>query len=205
MRKQKKITSCAQEKPFCGSCNRADSCRISVITWQCAGTMVANKAFECMALTHGMAIQWYYGDIIGAAFTSQEFVKHVLESDQVITFSGTDTHHQNGVAECAIWAVVLHTWTMLMHASLCWPEATDTPHVETGFTPLQLLSKLSARQPMSGGAYSLCFRFKTATWQGNPLNSTTKSNSPQYHLIYDDYFSTIHNKVIHWNKHGRNY
>ena len=57
-------------------------------------------------------------------FTSQEFIQHIHNNNQCLTFSGVGTQHQNGVAERAIGTVVCKARTQLLHAQLQWSEQT---------------------------------------------------------------------------------
>ncbi len=59
-------------------------------------------------------------------FTAKDFVTELEEKDQGLTLSGVGAHHQNGVAERAIGVIVAKARTMLLHAMLCWPDATTT-------------------------------------------------------------------------------
>ena len=62
-----------------------------------AKTLQAKARFEREAALNGVKVKSHHTD--NGVFTSQEFVKHVHDNDQRLTFSGVGAHHQNGVAE----------------------------------------------------------------------------------------------------------
>jgi hypothetical protein len=200
-------------------------------------TLVAKKSFERMALNNGVAIQRYHGDN-GAAFTSHDFTRHIIDMKQGLSFSGVGAHHQNGVAERTIRTVVTRARVMMLHAAMRWPEVVDaslwpmalshatylwniTPRRESGLAPLEIFSgskfqypvvqkqhvwgcptyvldprlqdgkKIPKWQPRSCRGMFLGYSKHHATNVGCVLNMKTKSITPQFHVVYDDWFSTI--------------
>ena len=79
-------------------------------------TLLAKACFEKDAALHGVKIKNYHTD--NGVFTARDFIAHVHESDQRITFSGVGAHHQNGIAERAIGTAVRKARTQLLHAQL---------------------------------------------------------------------------------------
>ena len=66
-------------------------------------TLIAKACFERESALNGVKIKNYHTD--NGVFTARDFISHVHDSDQRITFSGVGAHHQNGVAERAIGSV----------------------------------------------------------------------------------------------------
>ena len=56
-------------------------------------TVRSTKIFERMALSHGVAIQGYYGG--NGIFTAQQFQAHLRSQNQTLKLSGVGAHHQN--------------------------------------------------------------------------------------------------------------
>jgi hypothetical protein len=63
-------------------------------------TLRAKQAFE-FAAQHGVRVCSYHADNV--PFSAQEFIDHLEQQDQTIIYSGTGAHHQNGIAERAIF------------------------------------------------------------------------------------------------------
>jgi hypothetical protein len=55
-------------------------------------------------------------------FADQGFQDDCHLSNQVITFCGVGSHHQNGIAKCKIKELTLGAWTLLLHAKRMLPE-----------------------------------------------------------------------------------
>ncbi|MGH7955171.1 MAG: hypothetical protein ACREOZ_04345, partial [Gloeomargaritales cyanobacterium] len=114
--------------------------------------------------THGVQIKAYHAD--NGIFTSQQFKQHLEGQFQDLSLSGVGAHHQNGVAERAIKTVVASARTMMLHATLRWPEEADetlwplalgysaylwniTPKPNCGgHSPLALFSSVLSEHPM---------------------------------------------------------
>ena len=65
--------------------------------------MQAKHAFEQFGAEHGVKIKSYHADNV--PFAADEFVTDLTAKGQTITYSGTGTHFQNGMAEWAIQMV----------------------------------------------------------------------------------------------------
>jgi len=61
---------------------------------------MTKKLFERWAAQHGVSIRKYHGD--NSIVASAEFMSHFKLKDQTFDFSGTEAHHQNGVAKRSI-------------------------------------------------------------------------------------------------------
>ena len=137
--------------------------------------------------------------------------------------------------------MVYHAHTMMLHASLRWPEVSDaslwpmalsyavylwniTPSMDTGLALLELFSgskfdfplihnthvwgcpvyvldphlqdgkKLPKWKPRARRGCFVGNSLQHASAIGKILNLTTLTISPQYHIVYDDWFSTIYNE-----------
>ena len=69
-----------------------------------------------------MLIKGYHTD--NGIFNVSEFMEELLKNQQKISFSGAGASHKNGASERAIKTVVTMASTMLMHATLRFPEET---------------------------------------------------------------------------------
>ena len=202
-------------------------------------TLKAKYAFEQMARDFSVSIKKYHAD--NMPFGNGDFVRSVEDSGQSIKFSGVGAHHQNGVAERAIQTVSSWARTMLLHATIHWPEAehlhlwpfalqhaaylwNHLPNRTTGIAPIEIFSGVSlstfehlTRSHVWGcPVYVLDPKLqdgkKLPKWQArarrgqylgtSPDHSSTVGLihnlrtgfiSPQYHVIYDDLFSSVPN------------
>jgi hypothetical protein len=85
---------------------------------------------------------------------------------QIITFAGAGAHHHNGMAKRAIGMITNMARTMMLHAAIHWPDATNTtqwpmavthatylynhmPCLETGIFPVDLFTKMRWEQKKS--------------------------------------------------------
>ena len=59
-------------------------------------TIRAKQNFEKLALDHGVLINSYRAD--NGVFRANEFVSHIRELNQKLSFCGVNTHHKNGAA-----------------------------------------------------------------------------------------------------------
>ena len=84
---------------------------------------ITKHAFEREAATMGVTVKAYRADNV--PFGSREFLADLEVQNQLITFSGTGAHHQNGVAERAIGTITRWARSMLLHAVLHWPDQTE--------------------------------------------------------------------------------
>ena len=86
-------------------------------------TLQAKQFWENYLLRYGFCVKRYHSN--NGAFHSAEFKADLHRKKQVIYFSGTGAHHQNGVSERAIRTVVGWARAMILHTALHWPEAAD--------------------------------------------------------------------------------
>jgi len=70
-----------------------------------------------------VSIKAYHADNV--PFAADEFVASLNAKGQMIDYSGTGSHHQNGIAERAIQTVMQWARAMLMHAVIHWPDQAD--------------------------------------------------------------------------------
>lgn len=172
-------------------------------------------------------------------YTAREFLKEIWSSNQVIRHSGVGGHHHNGVAENAIKNTVCIARTMMIHASLRWPQHTNKelwsmemshavhlhnhiPRQDTKLSPSEIWGKtksshsaLKNAHPWGCPVYVLDPkmqdgqkipkwkpRSRVAQYMGvSPLHASTvglvrnlltERISPQFHVVYDDFFETVH-------------
>ncbi len=78
-------------------------------------TVQSKMSFEREALQVGVGVANYQTD--NGVYTSQEFLKELIEHGQGIKHSGVGGHHHNGPAENAIKNVVRWATTMMIHAA----------------------------------------------------------------------------------------
>ena len=228
---------------FCGSTVFCDAASGFIhvehqVTLNASDTINAKTAFERAAMDLGVTVDAYHTD--NGIFKSQAFTKEIASNYQQIRFSGVGAKWQNGVAENAIRIVVSRARTMMIHASLLWPEAKDeslwplaishaaylynhTPNEETGIAPIEVFSltindgqALRNAHPWGCPAYVLEPRLTSAggkipKWQPrsrrgqyvgvSPVhaenialirNLNTGYLSPQYHIVFDDWFETVY-------------
>ena len=202
-------------------------------------TLQAKHKFEQIAREHGVAIKSYHAD--NSPFGNADFVRSIEDRGQAIKFSGVGAHHQNGVAERTIKTIRSWARTMLLHATIHWPEQNhltlwpyafehavflwnNLPSRTSGLAPIELFTGVSLtsfnhlqRSHVWGcPAYVLDPKLqdgkKLPKWQartrraqylaispdhsstiGHILNLRSGFISPQYHVIYDDLFSTVPN------------
>jgi hypothetical protein len=88
-------------------------------------TIDAKQNFEDHCRDFGVIPQTYLTDN-GSAFTSTEYTAHLQNFGQISSFAGVGAHHHNGIAERSIQTVMSLARAMMLHASIHWPEVTDT-------------------------------------------------------------------------------
>ena len=202
-------------------------------------TLQAKHKFEQLAREHGVTIKSYHAD--NSTFGNADFVCSIEDNGQAIKFSGIGAHHQNGVKERTIKTISSWAHTILLHATIHWPEQNrltlwpyafehavflwnNLPGRTSGVAPLELFTGVSLasfdhlqRSHVWGcPAYVLDPKLqdgkKLPKWQararqgqylgvspdhsstiGHILNLRSGFISPQYHVIYDDLFSTVPN------------
>ena len=85
-----------------------------------AETIGSKSKFEQEARQYGVKVQNYHCD--NGTFTARDFVNHVWNQEQGISFSGVGAKFQNGVAESAVRTSTYMARTMMLHAAIRWPE-----------------------------------------------------------------------------------
>ena len=87
-------------------------------------TLLGKHAFEREMAKYGRAIVTYRSD--NGVFADNVFKAAILAADQSITYCGVGGHHQNALAENRIGVLCLNARSMLLHATLLWPEAVTS-------------------------------------------------------------------------------
>jgi hypothetical protein len=174
-------------------------------------------------------------------FNSAEFRRNLEVNGQVITFSGTSAHHQNGVAERSIQTITRWARAMLLHSVIMWHDQADLslwpfalqhavylwnnlPNNTTNLAPLETFTgirfsnythlrrlhvwgcpvyvldpklqdgkKIPKWEPCSRCGKFLGVSPSHSSTVGLILNLRTGYVSPQYHVVYDDEFTTVPN------------
>jgi hypothetical protein len=90
-----------------------------------AESLEAKDKFERMCRDVGVVPQAYLSDN-GGSFTCAEYSKKVAASEQALCFAGVGAHHQNDNAERAIQTIMTVAQTMMLHATIHWPDVADT-------------------------------------------------------------------------------
>ena len=226
---------------FCGSTVFCDAAShfISVqhqVNLMAAETLKAKAMFERQSQEYGVKVEAYHSD--NGIFTARDFVGKLMEDGQRIRYSGVGAKHQNGQVENAIKIVATKARTLMIHASLHWPEAYDDslwpmavsyaadlynhmPSMESGLSPAEIYSgaksnhsllknahpwgcpvyvlepklqdgaKIPKWQPRSKQGQFLGFSPVHAETVGLIKNLRTGYISPQFHVVYDDWFETV--------------
>ena len=60
-------------------------------------TLAAKRAYKRLAATHKVTIQRYNAD--NGRFAEKDFRDAIDNTNQLISYCGVGTHHQNGIAE----------------------------------------------------------------------------------------------------------
>ena len=139
-----------------------------------ADTVKGKLTFERDAYTVlGVILQQFHTD--NGVFTSKEFMADLMGSEQSVRFSGVGAAHQNGSAERNIQTIVNMARTMMLHAALCSPS---------GFISANLW-------PMAMD-HDVWLYNRIPSLIGLLLDRTIGSITAQFHLVFDDSFSTVH-------------
>lgn len=196
--------------------------------------VTSKHRFEKMASENGVLIKKYRGD--NGVYATYLFKSSCEVLNQAQDFSGVGAKHQNGVAERMIGTITRRARTMLLHATILWPEiitedlwpfalkmAVDvhnaTPN-SSGLSPdesfsghkttrcrlkdfhpfgcpvfvleasLQNGHKIPKWKPRSRMGVYLGHSPDHATTVPLVLNTTTGLVSPQFHMVFDDCFTT---------------
>ena len=199
-------------------------------------TIRSKHLFEREARQNDRVVKQYQGD--NGVFKSEEFQDDLREHNQVIHYSGTGAHHQNGAAERAVGISVERARVMLIHAAIHWPEQTNvnlwpfamnysvfihnhTPNKDSHIAPVEIFTgtklnpfvlrnarvfgcptyvldatlqdghKIPKWRPRSRRGQFLGFSNEHATTIGIIRNIRTGYVTPQFHCVYDEWFTTV--------------
>ena len=125
-------------------------------TLNASETLKSKIALEQTAKIFGAKIESYLTDHV--PFSSEKFVENIEMNEQRLRFSGVGAHHQNGVAERSIRAIVQLARAVLLHSTLMWPDQANLklwpyvmhqavyiynhiPKPDSGLASIKLLSK----------------------------------------------------------------
>ncbi|KAL7547062.1 hypothetical protein ACHAWF_010384 [Thalassiosira exigua] len=174
-------------------------------------TLQAKSAFERLANDGGVKIEAYRAD--NGRFADQGFRDAIHHCNQKITFCAVGSHHQNGIAERKIKELTLIARTLLLHATrqprgevhaeALFFGATDRPRDPSLFhtfgSPCFVLD--SCLQSSVGGVPKWEPRSRLGIYVGHSpahagsvalvLNPATGHVSPQFHVVFDDNFTTV--------------
>ena len=81
-------------------------------------TIRANQNFEKLSLDHGVLINVY--KVENGVFKANNFVSHIREHNQTLSYCGVNDHHTTGAAEHEIRTVSECATALMLHASLQW-------------------------------------------------------------------------------------
>jgi hypothetical protein len=203
-------------------------------------TLLGKRQFEQFAREYGIVIEEYHAD--NAPFAADAFRKDFEACGQRISFSGVGAHHQNGTAERAIKTITSWARTMMLHASLMWPDQSDlglwpfalqhavylwnhlpdqhgprlsplelftqTRFLDYSFlarchvwgSPVYVLDpklqdgkKIPKWNPRARRGVYLGQSPKHSSQVALVLNPATGHISPQYHVVFDDMFTSVAN------------
>ena len=84
----------------------------------------AKHAFEQFTATFFVKVQKDHID--NGAFNTRIFKESIIAANQTIAFSGVDSRHQNGIAECMIKTVTYFSQSILLNAMICWTDVITT-------------------------------------------------------------------------------
>jgi hypothetical protein len=189
--------------------------------------------FELFASQHHRQITCYHTD--NGIFASKEFRSCCKQQNQKIKYCSINAHHQNGIAKCYIHTITERARTMLIHATISWPDIisdtlwpyalrlaidlhSSTPTI-SGLTPEEIFTGIKGRNCLPDFHSFGCpiFVLEPSLQQGHKiprwkplsrlgvylglspdhassiplvLSTTTGLVSPQFHVVFDDNFST---------------
>ena len=86
-------------------------------------TLLAKRAFERYAKSHGVTIKHYHAN--NGRFIEQPFKDHCKQNNQSLSHLAVNRHFQNAVAEKRIRDLQDAARTMLVHAKHHWPKAVN--------------------------------------------------------------------------------
>ncbi len=203
-------------------------------------TIHAKLNFEKFCSDIGVIVQKYITDG-GSCFTSKDFAKHLSVFRQIIRFAGAGAHH-HCPAEREIRTIMSIARTMMLHASIHWPELSEPelwpmavkyaeftwnhlPDVRTGLSPAEVFTKtkwsnhnfqnfhvwgcpvyvldkdisdgkkIPKWRPRSQRMMFVGFSPDHASCVPMCLNPQTGTITPQFHVVFDDWFQTVATNV----------
>ena len=83
-------------------------------------TFKVKHAYERLAGTSNVRILRYHAD--NGRFTDASFSNDCGDNDQILSFCGVGSHHQNGIVEKKIRDIVEYARTLLAHGAYLWSE-----------------------------------------------------------------------------------
>jgi hypothetical protein len=193
----------------------------------------SQTVLELHASQHNRYVKCYHTD--NDIFSSKEFRAHCTQQKQRIHYYGVNAHHKNGIAERNIRSITERARTMLIHATIKWPDIisknlwpfvlqlavdlhNNTPG-PSGLTPTEIFTGIKSHtnrldfhpfgcpifvlDPTLQQGHKLP-HWKTCSRVGvylghSPLHAssiplvlstTTGLVSPQFHVVYNDHFTT---------------
>ena len=81
-------------------------------------TISTKQNFEKLSLDHGILVNSYKA--ANDVFKVNQFVSHIREHNQKLSYCGVNAHHKNGAAERAIRTVSECARALMLHAALHW-------------------------------------------------------------------------------------
>ena len=83
-------------------------------------TLLSKRQFEHESSLYGVTIKHYHAD--NGIFSASSFQEDCKLKSQELTFSATNLHHQNGVAERYIQTITRLARAQMLHVALHWPK-----------------------------------------------------------------------------------
>ena len=87
-------------------------------------TIRAKQNVEKLALDHGVIINSYKAD--NGVFKANQFVTHIREHNQKLSYCGVNVHHNNGAAERSICTVSECARALLIHSVVHWEDGVTS-------------------------------------------------------------------------------
>ena len=209
---------------------------VNQVSLETTGTLQGKHDFEREARSCGVSIGAYRGD--NGIFRSKGWIDDLQQRSQHMEFSGVGAHHQNGVVERAIRTITESARTMLLHATIHWPDSMSLelwpfalhyavktwnhlPRQDTKLAPIEVFTglpqdpiilrdfhvfgcpayvldptlqdkrKLPRWNPRSRRGQFLGMSRRHANNIGLIRNLQTHAVSTQFHVVYDDRFTTL--------------
>eukprot|EP00957_Ditylum_brightwellii_P007745 586003-Ditylum_brightwellii.AAC.1 len=179
-------------------------------------TAAAKLAYERVLREYGHTVESYHGD--NSRFDSEDSINSCRAAQQSYSYCGIGTCHQNGIAENMNKRLTHSARTILLHPKRKWQVAISTtlwPFAYRAAEERHNLMDLNANgltplEQMSGHKEELVASIAPPKWDlkarvgiyvghspfhaGNValvLNLQTCHARPQYHVVFDNEFSTV--------------